>query len=155
MDQSESAILTMRDADIVLSWLQPWVHKKAGCLINYSPDCRAYTRAKDSVAAQPADSESNNSLDAICLDARLPCLQSIHRLILLKGFVGKCHSHSRWLSVHWTRHSYTTVTAEAIFHYAFPQLALTETGNSSPSLKICQKTHQHWNVSPLCSVGWI
>lgn len=155
MDQSESAILTMWDTDIVLPWLQPWVRKKHGCLINFSPDCRAYTRAKDSAAAQPADSDSNNSSSAICLDARLPCLQSVHTLILTEEFLGKCHSRSRWLSVHWTRHSYTTIAAEAIFHYAFPQFALMETGNSSPPLKICQKTRQHWNVSPLCSVGWI
>ena len=155
MDQSESAILTMWDTDIVLPWLQPWVHKKDGCLINYSPDCRTYARAKDSVAAQPADSDSNNSSGAICLDARLPCPQSIHILILPKGFLGKCHSRSRWLSVHCTRHSYTTVAAEAIFHYAFPQLAVMETGNSSPPLKICWKTHQCWNISPLCSVVWI
>lgn len=155
MDQSESAILTMWDADIVLPWLQPWVHKKDGCLINYSPDCRAYTRAKDSAAAQPADSDGNNSSGAICPDAILPCLHSIRRLILPKGFLGKCHSRSRWLSVHWTRHSYTTVAAEAIFHYAFPRLALMETGNSSSPLKICQKRRQHWNISPLCSVGSI
>lgn len=79
MDQSESAILTMWDTDIMLPWLQPWVHKKDGCLINYSPDCRAYTRAKDSAAAQPADSDSNNSSSTICLDARLPWLQSVHK----------------------------------------------------------------------------
>lgn len=153
MDQSESAIPTTWDADIVLPWLQPGVHKKDECLINYSPDCRAYTRTKDSAAAQPADSDSNNSWGAICLDARLPCLQSICSPILPKGFLGKCHSRSRWLSVHWTRHSYTTVAAEAIFHYTFPQLALMETGNSSPLLKICWKTSQLWKVSLLCSVG--
>lgn len=76
----------MWDADIMLPWLQPWVHKNDGGLINYSPGCRAYTRAKDSAAAQPADSESSNSSGAICLDARLSCLQSICKLILPKGF---------------------------------------------------------------------
>lgn len=139
----------------MLPWLQPWLHKKDGCLINYSTDCRAYIRAKDSAAAQPADSDSSTSSGAIRLGARLPGLQSIHRLILPKGFLGKCHSHSCWLSVHRTRHSYTTAAAEATCHYAFLQLALMETGNSSPPLKIYGKTYQHQNVSSLRSIGWI
>lgn len=108
MDQSESAILTMWDADIVPPWLQPWVHRKDEHLINYSPICRAYPRAKDSAAAQPADSGSNNSPGTICPDARLPCPQSIRRLILPKEVPGKWHSRSRWLRVHWTRHSYSS-----------------------------------------------
>lgn len=85
----------MWDADITLPWLQPWVHKNDGGLINYSPGCRAYTRAKDSAAAQPADSENSNSSGAICLDARLSCLQSICKLILPKGFLENAiHTHT-------------------------------------------------------------
>lgn len=87
----------MWDADITLPWLQPWVHKNDGGLINYSPGCRAYTRAKDSAAASPADSESSNSSGAICLDARLSCLQSMCKLILPKGFLENAiHTHTKW-----------------------------------------------------------
>lgn len=104
-ESNESAILTMWDADITLPWLQPWVHKNDGGLINYSPGCRAYTRVKDSAAAQPADSESSNSSGAICLNARLSCLQSICKLILPKGFwkmpftltLAKCALHKTQL----------------------------------------------------------
>lgn len=152
MDQSESAILNTWDADILLPWLQPWLRKKDGCLINYSPSCRAYPRG---LGHSPNSWLKEQQL----IRFNLPGFQ-----IALSALSLQANPPKR---VSW-KMSFMFLLAKCVLDKTQLCYSSSSNHNSQVFFTVCSngerervptavnllKTSQCWNISLLCSAGW-